>query len=750
MITSAMTRSRDDQEAEPSLNKTKMARVSDIEMINCSGVTSVPDDYEAPVDFIEKVFRPDRKCVKCKSPGTLSILVGGSKPELYVVEGGIVGRQLVRCIKCQREEVVVSHDKDVPTDQRLRVYGPEVQYYSSRICRQEILHDLLSLLNIAALENKVKQKEKYAELASFLLQKSRHVCEEWCRPDNLPLRRKKFLRLYLETQVSPHMRPTYRSDATEKYKEMHQTVLNSFQNNHLNILHLLNFMKETLFEEPNKVTFMWWVSITLNNIHQQADNFHFSEDKDLFDRFNAMEIPVGIKKIPVVFVLFELPRFYYYTEFLTRRLLPRPFYTLCPKDKSDLSEIELQFITLNMGRSSKHVKKRLLNEDSDHGYGTHDPRIRGGGRGPHKAVTTDQFHEDLINHLQKKPVCKPPDKPQQVMLKIDTTKRQTQADIANAIATAMDMLKIGPVPDIASKLLCSVHIPESLKTDGSVQVIVGPTVSLPTELYDSDYFLPPPTKLPPRKVSQPPKVERPPKTERPPERVKKPIAEVLDTNNITTKTVEASMTVKANFDDEYRRTPSRTVYRYMRDKCPDIVLHTSPFIESSTYVAEPGDTLTRYLLRSRVHPALFMTEPSLPTHTQHIIVVEIPLTDKDVARSREVTATSEQNGKLSLQSLFTEGNGLETVRSLFGPSVVPNDNHKKVLQRYVEIALCAGFHVNNFDTLFIGAIIKFEKKDCTVIVHIDLEKVGTESAIGEDGELKVRFERLLCLLCRDH
>ena len=45
-----------------------------------------------------------------------------------------------------------------------------------------------------------------------------------------------------------------------------------------------------------------------------------SEYQALQDRYLALNVPLGIKKIPVVFIFFEIPRFYHYVDFLNRRL----------------------------------------------------------------------------------------------------------------------------------------------------------------------------------------------------------------------------------------------------------------------------------------------------------------------------------------------------------------------------------------------------------------------------------------------
>ena len=50
----------------------------------------------------------------------------------------------------------------------------------------------------------------------------------------------------------------------------------------------------------------------------------------------ALNVSLGIKKIPVVFILFEIPRFYHYVDFLNRRLGKKKFRHLLSHEEKAL------------------------------------------------------------------------------------------------------------------------------------------------------------------------------------------------------------------------------------------------------------------------------------------------------------------------------------------------------------------------------------------------------------------------------
>ena len=333
--------------------------------------------------FMEKIFGDNRTCQFCGAYGSGCVPNGSHSPEVYVIEEGIVGKQVVECVRCKKQETVLSHDNiPIPTDERLRIHGREVRYYCKKINHFEVLHDLLELLHVAAIEDVKKKKEKHAEVASFMMQKAKRVCEEWCKSEYAELRYKKYLRLRHETLIDSNYSPVFPPNASEDYKEMYHMMATSFRSNKEKVVRLLKLMKESLFDNPSRPSFMHWVSIAMMHSEQYQDfksqydvhTYNSIETTDLKERFLSLNIPVGIKKIPVVFVLFELPRFYHYVDFLTRRLGKRkPLQFLTEKENEELKLIQEEDGGVHRFRDgpsrdvhTKHVPHPVLHQKHQH------------------------------------------------------------------------------------------------------------------------------------------------------------------------------------------------------------------------------------------------------------------------------------------------------------------------------------------------------------------------------------------------
>lgn len=282
--------------------------------------------------FLEKIFGETRKCCFCGATGSGKLPKNDDSLELYVTETGLVGRQNIECLCCGKIETITSCEKaqDVPKDQRLAIQGLEVRDYCKKITHFEVLHDLMEMLHIASTEDDKLRREKHAEVADFMMRNARKVCEEWCKAEYAELRLKKYLRLREETLLTMY-NPTFTPDSTEEYMEMYRMMADSFRQNRDKVVLLLELLKESLIDYPTRSSFMMWVSIAMMHSENYPQfkaaydprsfmRVDSSEYQALQDRYLALNVPLGIKKIPVVFILFEIPRFYHYVDFLSRRL----------------------------------------------------------------------------------------------------------------------------------------------------------------------------------------------------------------------------------------------------------------------------------------------------------------------------------------------------------------------------------------------------------------------------------------------
>ena len=320
--------------------------------------------------FLEKIFRESRKCKLCGAKDSGKPQTDDETSlELYLSERGVCGRQRLICSTCDGVFPVISceSEAEIPDKPEYQIDGSTVRYYCKKAMHFGVLHDLMELLNIAALESDKSRKQKHFELAEFMLYNARKVCKEWCRPENSELRNKRFLRLREDTLLIRH-KPIFTIDHNAEYKEMYGMMAGSFRQHREKVKLLLELMRTTLFDNPTQSSFFLWVAIAM--IHAESYQ-KFKERYDprsymqidsteyqaLKDRYLALHVALGIKKIPICFVLFELPRFYHFIDFLKERIgRERPTSYLTVEDQRTLEKFDRQAHKYMMKRKQKSGK----------------------------------------------------------------------------------------------------------------------------------------------------------------------------------------------------------------------------------------------------------------------------------------------------------------------------------------------------------------------------------------------------------
>ena len=313
--------------------------------------------------YTEKIFSESRPCERCGKMGSARNLFCGVSPKFYLLDDGVVAIQRVRCLRCERDDGVCSDPgfpPDAPPEMRLPIFSHEARRCLLKVTHFEVLQDLMELLQVAAIDDNQDRRSEHTEIARFMFDNVRRVCEEWCRDEYADLRQKKYLRLYRETQVTcyadstqvPYYRPSLACDGSSEYREMYDMMGRSFQGNRNKILCLLDLIKDTLIDRPTQSIFWCWVALVMTHV-DRCDEFVGTypgqvstssvEYKDLERRLMSLELPLGIRKIPVAFILFEMPRFYHYLAFLPRR--EKGGYVGCRRNDGNKGEAPLSFLT---------------------------------------------------------------------------------------------------------------------------------------------------------------------------------------------------------------------------------------------------------------------------------------------------------------------------------------------------------------------------------------------------------------------
>lgn len=744
--------------------------------------------------FMEKIFGENRTCQFCGAYGSGRVPSGDNSPELYVIEEGIVGRQIVECVRCKKQETVVSHDhiEDIPTDHQLRIRGLEVRYYCKKITHYEVLHDLLELLHVAAIDDMKKKKEKHVEVASFMMQKAKRVCEEWCKAEYSELRHKKYLRLHKETLIDANYKPVFPPNASEEYKEMYHMMASSFRSNKDKIVRLLELMKESLFDNPTRPSFMLWVSIAMMHSEQYQDfksqydpHTYKSMESGVYvalkERFLSLNIPVGIKKIPVVFILFELPRFYHYVDFLTRRMGKRkPLNFLTKSEKEELQRIEKMKKSSSFKSDSIDTYHEDLKGTPTSLSHAHEPTCN--AHVP-RVVTSEKFRSDLLGNLKHKPKQEKPklekpkrEKPKLEKPKQEKPKQEIYRDEKHKVVLMIEIepsdepgmtsseiketiYKLSQMPSQSSEITMSSPAGSSINLSlggGKVMLNEKPSLSSITIGPNPSMGINTPISIPlPPSYSDPGNCGQPLFTSVetienvPTEKLLEAAANGLDLEALKREMKLPDTRTLQNIDEaELLRNPSEVLSRIV-DSCSGVVCYTQ-----AKDLNEESLKRLAYLKQCKVdmRPSRMVKLDLPPALTVEIFgderdaLCELPLKGPDneeFSVSPLMFAHDTDNGPMSILPFVYISKrkehmkrSLEVIGRLFGIPIgedIP-DGVKQLFEKYLKIAIVVAHRTDLFGEIkHLGAIKTVVQKKMCILVRLNLIEMLEEGKYEIEG-----------------
>jgi len=153
---------------------------------------------------------------------------------------------------------------------------------------------------------------------------------------------------------------------------MYDMMATSFRENRRKMQRMLSLMKTQLIDNPSRSSFMTWVGIAMfqsenyEKFKKQQDSIcsmklEAKEFQSLKDNYLSLDVPLGIKKIPVVFMLFEVPRFYHYCEFLSQRLgKKKSKYVLTEKERDQLEVVKEEYADFEQSGAGRRAKTKTM------------------------------------------------------------------------------------------------------------------------------------------------------------------------------------------------------------------------------------------------------------------------------------------------------------------------------------------------------------------------------------------------------
>ena len=337
-----------------------------------------------------RAFEEVRKCKKCAFHGLMKKPVRnyernsyGSGLELYLSNKGVVGKQKIQCPLCSEIFDAWSFEKQELPPESHKIFGLEVRYYARKMMQSSLVFDVMDLVKVEAMADPAKRKDNYEKIGEFMLKNARRVSEEWCSPDNEEVRQSMLFWLYDQTIFSVEHKASYLSLSDES-RERYDSTVECFLHNLEKTESLLRLLKETLFDHPTHPVFMVWLCIAMTQVELFSTLIKFydpkifmdSDDKEFINvrhQYKTLNMPKEIKKIPIVLMLIEMPRFFHYTDFVHIRAGKKSYPTkISEVDRIMGSCLSKEGLKMAIGGSqgkkvlksvlqqSRLVKKRML------------------------------------------------------------------------------------------------------------------------------------------------------------------------------------------------------------------------------------------------------------------------------------------------------------------------------------------------------------------------------------------------------
>ena len=286
--------------------------------------------------LFRRMFEEVKKCKNCAFHGIMKKPARtyeqnsyGSGLELYLSSKGVVGKHIIQCPLCSEKFDAWSFEKqDLPPESH-KIYGLEVRYYTHRMMQSALVFDVMDLVKVEEMVDPAKRKDNYEKVGEFMLKNARRVSEEWCSPDNAEVRQSMLFWLYDQTIFSVEQKAAHHTFSDES-RERYDRTVESFLHNLDKTESLLRLLKETLFDHPTHPVFMVWLCIAMTQVELFSTLIKFydpkifmnSDDKEFINvrhQYKSLNMPKEIKKVPIVLMLIEMPRFFHYTDFVHLR-----------------------------------------------------------------------------------------------------------------------------------------------------------------------------------------------------------------------------------------------------------------------------------------------------------------------------------------------------------------------------------------------------------------------------------------------
>ena len=278
--------------------------------------------------FANTLYSEKRRCEHCGGHGAGHLPTRSEEINLsaYVHEDSMVGRVEGECVRCGGYYLHYScDDTTIPKlDESMRVYGLQMKYYALKVVHQELIHDMMDLILLEAMEGESSRSDGYTAIASFMMGAAKRVSAMWCEPRARELRKRRFERLRREALFGHDHQPVLPAQAYESYLEPYEIVVKTFVENQTQISNALDLIKCALVDNPSEGNFLMMLGVAMMYINKFQDyikaysprSYMTPNDplyKQIKEQFISTDLGI-IRRIPVVLMMYDMPRFFYFAE----------------------------------------------------------------------------------------------------------------------------------------------------------------------------------------------------------------------------------------------------------------------------------------------------------------------------------------------------------------------------------------------------------------------------------------------------
>lgn len=280
--------------------------------------------------FLDVLYGERCICKWCGANGAAHVPIESDQVNLsgYLMEWGVVAHIKGKCVCCHAP---FSHYSCTPSEvtklnPKLKIHGIELKYYGQKANHQSILYNMMELVTLETIDDDKPRQDAFQAISSFMSLSVKRVSELWCKPEYYQIRKDKFERWKRETLLTPGHHPIVPPQAYRTYIELYELLTRAFVENRVAVASALDLLQYALVDNPSRKNFLMLLSASLMYVNRFQEFIRLNDPQEYMipsdplyqqvkHRFISSDLSI-VRRLLVVIMLYEMPQFYYYVDFL--------------------------------------------------------------------------------------------------------------------------------------------------------------------------------------------------------------------------------------------------------------------------------------------------------------------------------------------------------------------------------------------------------------------------------------------------